>query len=75
MEQESYVVSHLVRTGLDGSQWAFPEDPDVHVVESDQIFVNRISVQYHHSIARIRCSISKTLVSQINKVFEQMKLN
>ena len=66
------VVSHLIRSGKDNWSWVFPEDSDVQNVSAEQILYSDITVQYHHS-TRIRCTINKSLASEIDGLLEQFQ--
>ena len=76
IEQDSYTVLHLVRKDITGCQWVFPYEPDVHVVENEQVLASKLRVQYHHSHhseTEMRCTITKEVASKIQNALEKLK--
>ena len=64
IENDSISILHLKRTDKQGLKWILPENPELRIVDMDQILVKNISVMYYGVSCRIE--ISKAILSEIN---------
>ena len=67
VEENSCLVSHLVRKSVDGCLWAFPAEADTWSVFPEQILAKNICVEYTQSVnGLIKCRISRELVEKLD---------
>ena len=64
IENDNISILHLKRTDKQGLKWILPENPELRIVDMDQILVKNISVMYYGVSCRIE--ISKAILSEIN---------
>ena len=67
---DKLLISCMIRGDSKGQSWTFPETAEILETNFEQIIATKVKVQYLGSV-RIRCNlVSKTLVTEMDKMFK-----
>lgn len=65
---DKLLISYMIRGDSKGQSWTFPETAEILETNFEQIIATKVKVQYLGSV-RIRCNlVSKTLVTEMDKM-------
>ena len=72
--EDSISVNHFVpATRLNKLTWTFPDEPDIQIVELEQVLKSNVKASYLQS-TRIRCYIDQTTVDEVEWQLKQAAL-